>query len=355
MTRWRLVGLVGCVAAIVVVAARWRCRRRRRPRGHDRRRLVVRRPGARHRPGTGLLDALAPVLSPSARRPPPPAPGRPAAPSCPPRRRGGRAAVPRRLRRADGATARSCAAWPLHEWGGVVLRARPTATRPSRSPTLVGAVGVGPRRARTTPRRWSSPPSRAATATPSRSARRCSPRSPTRPAAQRTALATARALHAARRTDGARARRRHRRRRRAVGGPRVLRRPRASSRRLVAAAVTGYKTGGVAPVPGHFPGEGAASGDPVAGHRDRRPLAGRAASAATCSRSPGLAAHAPAIQLSAATYVAFDGVTPATLLPDVVTALRDDLGFRGVIVSGDLAAASLATGRLGRRRWPSTR
>jgi beta-N-acetylhexosaminidase len=113
---------------------------------------------------------------------------------------------------------------------------------------------------------------------------------------------------------------------------------------LAGAAVAGFKEGRVAPAPGHFPGEGAASGDPVEGlatvglsmdelrRRDLRPFV-------------ALAAHAPAIQLSSATYVGLDGVTPATLLPEVVAQLRDDLAFRGVIVSGDLAAASLATGR----------
>jgi beta-N-acetylhexosaminidase len=43
--------------------------------------------------------------------------------------------------------------------------------------------------------------------------------------------------------------------------------------------------------------------------------------------------------------VAWDGVTPATLLPEVVALLRHDLRFGGVIVSGDLAAASLAGGQ----------
>jgi beta-N-acetylhexosaminidase len=112
---------------------------------------------------------------------------------------------------------------------------------------------------------------------------------------------------------------------------------------MVTAAVTGYKLGKVAPVPGHFPGEGAASGDP-------------ALKAATVGLSLGelkardlqpfaaVAKHVPAIQLSAATYVAFDGVTPATLLPEVVAMLRNELGFGGVIVSGDLAAASLSGG-----------
>jgi len=113
---------------------------------------------------------------------------------------------------------------------------------------------------------------------------------------------------------------------------------------MAGAAVAGWKQGGIAPAPGHFPGEGAASGDPVEGpatvglsagelrRRDLQPFL-------------DLARHAPAIQLSSATYVAYDGVTPATLLPAVVTLLRGDLGFGGVIISGDLAAASLATGR----------
>jgi beta-N-acetylhexosaminidase len=113
---------------------------------------------------------------------------------------------------------------------------------------------------------------------------------------------------------------------------------------MVAAAVAGWKAGKVAPVPGHFPGEGAASSDPSLEAatvglsldelktRDLQPFA-------------AIAKQAPAIQLSAATYVAFDGVTPATLLPEVVALLRGELGFGGVIVSGDLAAASLTGGQ----------
>jgi beta-N-acetylhexosaminidase len=113
---------------------------------------------------------------------------------------------------------------------------------------------------------------------------------------------------------------------------------------LSTAAVAGYKDGEVAAAPGHFPGEGAASGDP-------------AVEAATVGVSLDdlrardfvpfreLAGHSAAIQLSSSTYVAFDGVTPATLLPEVVKLLRGELGFEGVVVSGDLAAASLAGGQ----------
>jgi beta-N-acetylhexosaminidase len=117
----------------------------------------------------------------------------------------------------------------------------------------------------------------------------------------------------------------------------------ATAAAMATAAVIGWKAGRVAPAPGHFPGEGAASSDPSLEAatvglsldelkaRDLQPFA-------------AIAKQAPAIQLSAATYVAFDGVTPATLLPEVVALLRGELGFRGVIVSGDLAAASLAGG-----------
>ena len=108
-------------------------------------------------------------------------------------------------------------------------------------------------------------------------------------------------------------------------------------------AVDGWLAGNVLPVPGRFPGEGAASQDPLEGPAtvglsleelvasDVRPFA-------------GVVARAPAIQLSAALYAAWDGVTPATLSPDVVRLLRERLGYGGAIVSADLVAATAATG-----------
>jgi beta-N-acetylhexosaminidase len=113
---------------------------------------------------------------------------------------------------------------------------------------------------------------------------------------------------------------------------------------MAAAGAKGFTDAHVAAAVGHFPGEGAASGDPMVEPAtvglSEKELQGRDMRAFA-----GVARDAPAIQLSSATYVAFDGVTPATLLPDAVALLRDDLKFSGVIVSGDLAAASLATGR----------
>jgi beta-N-acetylhexosaminidase len=112
--------------------------------------------------------------------------------------------------------------------------------------------------------------------------------------------------------------------------------------RFTRSAVDGWRDAGILPVPGRFPGEGAASRDPIEGPatvglsteelvaRDLRPFAASAA-------------RAPAIQMSAALYAAWDGVTPATLLPDAVRLARQRLGFRGAIVSADLNAAEAAT------------
>jgi beta-N-acetylhexosaminidase len=51
------------------------------------------------------------------------------------------------------------------------------------------------------------------------------------------------------------------------------------------------------------------------------------------------------IVMSNAEYVAFDGVTPASLLGSAVTLLRSDYGFHGVVMSDDLDATLGATGQ----------
>ncbi|TMM05489.1 MAG: hypothetical protein E6G10_02540 [Actinobacteria bacterium] len=113
--------------------------------------------------------------------------------------------------------------------------------------------------------------------------------------------------------------------------------------RLAREAVVGWLAGRVAPVVGMFPGEGSASQDTQAGpatvgeslgdlrERDLRPFAA------------ALDAGAPAVELSDALYAAFDGVTPAALLPDGYRLLRRT-GFEGVAMTGDLVAATAATG-----------
>ncbi len=113
--------------------------------------------------------------------------------------------------------------------------------------------------------------------------------------------------------------------------------------RLVDAAVRGWRSAGVAPVVGHFPGEGGASQDPELGvatvgqsreelrARDQRPF-------------EAVFREAPAIQLSGALFADFDAVTPGTLDPGIVATLRNT-GYSGAIVSSNLTAATLATGQ----------
>jgi beta-N-acetylhexosaminidase len=108
---------------------------------------------------------------------------------------------------------------------------------------------------------------------------------------------------------------------------------------LVRAAVDGYRRQGVAAAVGHFPGEGAAAQNPDVGPttvglsldelvaHDMRPFA-------------AVTKRAPVIVMSNAAYVAFDGVTPAGLLPEAVRLLRSRLHYSGVIMTGDLGAAS---------------
>ena len=111
-------------------------------------------------------------------------------------------------------------------------------------------------------------------------------------------------------------------------------------------SVAAYNRVGVAAVVGPFPGDGAASQDPDAGpapvglgidelrEGDMTPFA-----AVASGRNA-----APAMQMSNAIYVAFDGVTPATISADAVKELRDRLGFEGTIVSADLVATTATTG-----------
>src|SRR4051794_13971033 len=108
------------------------------------------------------------------------------------------------------------------------------------------------------------------------------------------------------------------------------------------AVAAGYAAAGVAPVPGQFPGAGAADRDPDRGQatvgtsladmrsRDLRPFR-------------ALAHRVPAIELTNATYAAYDGVSPADLLPAVARdLLRATLHFRGAAISPDLGATAQA-------------
>jgi beta-N-acetylhexosaminidase len=113
---------------------------------------------------------------------------------------------------------------------------------------------------------------------------------------------------------------------------------------LGAAAVSGYRTGGLIAAVGHFPGEGAADRDPELGTA----TVGLTLTSLTANDMRPFRAvvgQASVIQMSDALFTAFDnGASPATLLPGAVGLLTGKLGFAGVVLSGDLQAAASATG-----------
>jgi beta-N-acetylhexosaminidase len=113
---------------------------------------------------------------------------------------------------------------------------------------------------------------------------------------------------------------------------------------LTAAALAGYRTGGLIAAVGHFPGEGAADRDPELGTATVG-LTMASLSANDMKPFRAVSAQAPVIQISDALYTALDnGASPATLLPGAITMLTGKLGFTGVVMSGDLQAAAAATG-----------
>ncbi len=114
----------------------------------------------------------------------------------------------------------------------------------------------------------------------------------------------------------------------------------------VKATVGEYNEAGVAAAVGPFPGTGAASQDPNAGPApvglSLEDL--REGDVTPFGAVAGGGDRAPAMQMSNAIYVAFDGVTPATLLPEAVKELRDRLDFDGAILSADLVATTATAG-----------
>ena len=114
----------------------------------------------------------------------------------------------------------------------------------------------------------------------------------------------------------------------------------------VRATVREYNKAGVAAVVGPFPGDGAASQDPNAGPA---PVGLSLEDLRDADLQPFAAVAkgddaAPAMQMTNAIYVAFDSVTPATLLPAAVKELRDRMDFDGAILSADLVATTATAG-----------
>lgn len=110
------------------------------------------------------------------------------------------------------------------------------------------------------------------------------------------------------------------------------------------AVLRGMAAGGVAATAKHFPGLGR-----VRGNTD---LASGVTDTVTTRNDPYLAPFRAAVQagvpvtmVSTAIYTRLDPRTPAAFSKTIVTGmLRDDLGFRGVIVSDDLGAAKQVAG-----------
>jgi beta-N-acetylhexosaminidase len=114
----------------------------------------------------------------------------------------------------------------------------------------------------------------------------------------------------------------------------------------VRAAVSAYRQAKVVSAVGPFPGDGGASQDPAEGPA---PVGLSIDDLRKADMTPFIAVATgdkavPAIQMSNAIYAAWDGVTPATLLPDAIDELRDRIGFQGTIVSANLVATTATTG-----------
>jgi beta-N-acetylhexosaminidase len=115
----------------------------------------------------------------------------------------------------------------------------------------------------------------------------------------------------------------------------------ATASRDVAAAVRGWRGGGVAPTLKHFPGLGGATVNTDFGqatvHRSRAEL-----DADLQPFRAGIAAGAPLVMVSSAVYPALDGEHIAAQSPVVIqTLLRGQLGFKGVAVTDSLEAAAV--------------
>jgi beta-N-acetylhexosaminidase len=115
----------------------------------------------------------------------------------------------------------------------------------------------------------------------------------------------------------------------------------ATAARDVAAAVRGWRAGGVAPTLKHFPGLGGASVNtddgPATVSRSRGEL-----DADLAPFRAGIAAGAPLVMVSSAVYTALDPDHIAAQSPSVIGGvLRRRLGFKGVAVTDSLEAAAV--------------
>ena len=114
---------------------------------------------------------------------------------------------------------------------------------------------------------------------------------------------------------------------------------------FVAQAVKGYLEAGLIPAIKHFPGHGGVAGDshrllPVDG-ADRRQLE----EMYLPPFRSGIAAGAPVVMLSHVAFPQIAGVEqPASLSEAIVRLLREDLGFKGIILTDDMDMKAVSGG-----------
>jgi beta-N-acetylhexosaminidase len=111
-----------------------------------------------------------------------------------------------------------------------------------------------------------------------------------------------------------------------------------------AAAVEGFKESGIVCAAKHFPNHGPATSDsheglPVVDH-DMATLR----SYDLPPFEAAVAAGVPMVMVGHLLYPAIDPDTPASLSPEAIAMLREELGFEGVVVTDDLAMAGALRG-----------
>jgi beta-N-acetylhexosaminidase len=112
--------------------------------------------------------------------------------------------------------------------------------------------------------------------------------------------------------------------------------------RLVAAALRGYRGSGVAPTVKHFPGFGAARAntDDAVVRIDRTQTQMRQTELKPFAAA--IEANVPIVMVAHALYPAYDGSRIASQSPAILqTLLRDELGFKGVVVTDSMEARAV--------------
>lgn len=133
----------------------------------------------------------------------------------------------------------------------------------------------------------------------------------------------------------------------------------------VEAVVTGFQRGGIAASVKHFPNLGEVVGNTDFATKVVDDVTTRDAASLEPYRR-AIAAGVETVMVATAWYPLIDADAPAAFSPAVLSILRDDLGYTGVIASDDLGVAkavadvparsgpSGSCGRVGTWRWPST-